>query len=208
MIIYNEEFMLYLKRIGLYSAYVERIFELYHRELLKENSVLNLFSRKMTDDEIWLKHFLDSVIIFELVKHFKAKNILDFGSGAGLPSIPIKILCPDMKLTLLDSTNKKIESTKRIIKSLQLDNVSFLAKRIEDRELMSLYGSFDCIVSRGVKFTEVYADIVKKFIDRNGKIYLYKAKDIIDLQHFRNYVIYEKDFEHLGIRKIIEISYG
>ena len=80
--------------------------ESYHQWLLEENEKVNLISRKTDPEDIWTQHFLDSILSIDCVD-FKAKNILDVGTGGGFPGIPLAILFPDAHVTLLDSTRKK-----------------------------------------------------------------------------------------------------
>jgi len=229
-------FVNYLKKIDLFSEVIQDTFEIYFNELQRENLLLNLFSRKMELDDIWTKHFMDSVSIFEVFRDFKTKEILDFGTGGGLPGVPIRILCPESKMTLMDSTQKKIESLKRMMYKIDLANVSFLANRIEDKKMEAYKGFFDIVVCRSVKITEKLYKAILSVLKKGGKIFLWKASileigdTIISLEEnaqkkyklennrlpflkqksdfLASVIIHTLDLKQLGERRIIEINYG
>ena len=77
-------------------------FELYLELLSGQNAKVNLVSRRMPPEDYWLYHFLDSILVLKCME-IEAGTALDFGSGGGLPGIPLKLLCPELSITLLDS---------------------------------------------------------------------------------------------------------
>jgi len=205
----------YLRRLGLCSESTEVSFDMYYNELVQANQKINLFSRKMRIDEVWTKHFLDSVSIFEVYKDFSNKSVLDFGTGGGLPGIPIKILCPECKMTFLDGTKKKIDELKRIVSKMKLDNVSFLSNRLEDREMDIYKEYFDIVVCRSVKMTETLLKAILKVLKKGGNVFFYKAVKIDDvltslplLDRIYNVEtrVYPLDIKILGQRRIIKLS--
>ena len=125
-------------------------FEIYHSLLLEANDGINLVSRKTIEDDFWNLHYLDSILPSE-VFDFDNKNVLDFGTGGGLPGIPLKIIFPKMKITFLDSRSKKINVVTEITKKMKFDGCYFSKKRLEDFNVDNLSEKFDFIVSRSVK---------------------------------------------------------
>ncbi len=120
-------------------------------QLLREwNARLNLISRKDVDN-IWEAHILHSLSI-ALEHTFPEKSsVLDLGSGGGLPGIPLKIVRPDLALTMLDATRKKTDAVQAMVTDLGLKNVNVVWGRAEDREVETkLEKSFDVVVARAV----------------------------------------------------------
>ena len=200
------DFLDFLRKIGYYSCITESFFEKYYHELLAENQKINLFSRKMDLEEVWIRHFLDSISVFEVFQDFKGKQVLDFGTGGGIPGIPIKIIVPDTILTLLDSTKKKIDSVSGMVDRLGLDGVKYIWCRMEAPEMKQYYGGFDIIVSRGVKITLELSKVMLKLLKKDGKIILYKAMELGDTDRFKDFEVHELKIEGLGVRKIVLIQ--
>ena len=165
---------------------------------------MNLVSRKTTTEQYWAKHFLDSVSPLPYVD-FSGKKILDFGTGGGLPGIPIKLLYPSCEMHLLDSRHRKTEAVKKIVKSLDVKQCFTIVSRIEDLgEEKDEY--FDMILCRSVKITLEYTKKMFELLKRNGKIVLYKSKILDDVQHFYHKKMYELEIPEVGARTIIVIE--
>jgi len=178
-------------------------FERLLEALWEENSKVNLISRKTPKDEYWTRHFLDSLLPSKILD-FSNKKILDFGTGGGLPGIPLNLVFPDSEVYLLDSIIKKINAVKNIIKILDLSSCFTIVSRLEDLE-NKWFGSFDIIVCRSVKILPKYKKVLFKLIKNNGKIILYKSKLIDDIGQFRKRHIHDVSHPAIGERKIIEI---
>lgn len=105
------------------------LFETYHRELLTWNKKINLVSVK-SDMDIPIKHFLDSLTLLPFIQDTRGQ-VLDIGSGAGFPGIPLKIVLNSLKISLLESTRKKTSFLKHIIRTLHLTDITVIHNRAE-----------------------------------------------------------------------------
>ena len=178
-------------------------FEDYLVELINKNKRVNLVSRETQARDFWCKHFLDSIAIIRFL-NFSKKKILDFGTGGGLPGIPLKIIFPDAFLYLLDSRQKKIESIRDIIKKLDLKRCFTIVSRLEDLP-DNWANTFDIIVCRAIKILPEYKKVMFQLLKDGGRIYLYKSKKLNDVKQFGKYKIYDVSHKCIGERKIIEI---
>ena len=145
--------------------------------LLKEwNEKINL-TTIIDEDEVIKKHFLDSVISVNQI-NFGAR-IIDIGSGAGFPGIPLKILRDDLNITLVDSVNKKVVFLNEVIKTLNLKNIFAIHSRIEDLANKKEYRErFDFVVSRAVSKLNTLCEYALPFLKINGKLIAYKAFNV------------------------------
>ena len=157
------------------------IFLRYHDLLREWNSRINLISPNTADD-IFERHFLDSISI-ALVNRIGLHdldtnliNVLDIGTGAGFPGLPLKIIYPEWKLTLLDSTVKKIDFLKVVSSDLALTNVNFISDRAETVAHMESYRSkFDLVVARAVADLKILAEFMLPFCKMGGSIIAMKG---------------------------------
>lgn len=145
----------------------------YLENLKKWNNRINL-TAITTDREIVLNHFIDSISIVPLIN--SQSNMLDIGSGGGFPGIPVKIVCPDLNATLLDSVNKKVLFMNDTIRNLKLKNIKAVWGRAEDPENNIPRNSFHYVVTRAVG---AIADIVKlsrPYLNDHGLMVLMRGK--------------------------------
>ena len=128
---------------------VEDKFDIYLNELIEWNKKFNLTS--VTDpEEIRIRHFEDSLSVLQAID-LKNQKVVDVGAGAGFPGIPLKIVCPGIKLTLIEATRKKVDFLNHIIKILKLDNTEAIWGRAEDLGKDSkYYGKYHVALARAV----------------------------------------------------------
>ena len=144
----------------------------YYKYLVEENNKFNLTAITDFKDVVY-KHFLFSALA---IKNFKGK-VLDVGSGAGFPGIVIAILNPNLKITLLDSLNKRINFLSELIKILNLKNVEAVHCRIEDYNKKEEY---DVVTARAVANLSTLAEYLIPFLKIGGNAVIYKGADIFE----------------------------
>jgi 16S rRNA (guanine527-N7)-methyltransferase len=132
--------------------------------LILKNREVNLISNK-SESNVWEDHILHSLSFLFLVKLKTNSKILDLGSGGGLPGIPLKILYPDMDITLLDSTKKKIIADNEMIRTLGLKNIKGISYRAEEINNNSEYsGKYDYVIARAVSSLDNILDWARPFL--------------------------------------------
>ena len=141
-------------------------FELYLKELLKWNQKINLTAIR-SEKGILLKHFLDSLSVYPyLPKH---SSILDIGSGAGFPGIPLKIIQPSFEVTLIDSVRKKVDFQRHILRILGLKETEAIHGRVQDRGILQrLRGRFDITLSRAFSDLGTFLFLSFPFLKQAG----------------------------------------
>jgi 16S rRNA (guanine527-N7)-methyltransferase len=154
-------------------------FEIYYRELVEWNRRINLTA--ITDyEEVQVKHFLDSLTIIPYIE--KTRNILrviDIGTGAGLPGIPLKIALPEIRLTLLEATVKKVRFLEDLVGKLELKGIETVTGRAEeishDRKYREQY---DLALSRAVAALPTIVELAMPFCVQSGMFIAQKRGDI------------------------------
>ena len=128
----KEEFIIKVKELGLVLTDKElHSLDRYYQILKEENSKYNL-TRIIEEEEVYLKHFYDSATIAKIINLNEYKTLCDIGSGAGFPGIVLKILYPNLKITLVDSLNKRIIFLNKVIEELDLKNIEAIHTRVEE----------------------------------------------------------------------------
>ena len=179
-------------------------FEDYLEILREQNQKINLVSRETKEREFWALHFLDSILPVTQI-NLLGKRVLDFGTGGGMPGIPLKLLEPQMQLYLLDSRRKKVLAVEQMIKKLDLKNCFTIVSRLEDLE-QKYEGFFDAIVCRSVRIKPVFAKNLLRVLKLGGELYLYKSKKLGDVRQFDEYGIIDVSHPKVGERKIVKIK--
>lgn len=147
--------------------------------LIEKNKVMNLTA--ITDpDEIILKHFVDSSILVKFYgkDFFDGKFVIDVGTGAGFPGLPLAIICPKAKFVLSDTLGKRIEFIREVLLKLQLDNIELIKSRAEDLGRNAMFREkFDYSVSRAVSNIPVLSEYTLPLIKVGGRDFLFKMND-------------------------------
>ena len=152
-------------------------FERFFLMVLDWNQRINLTA--ITDPkEFAIKHIVDSLSIIRAEPDLDGRRIIDVGTGAGFPGIPLKIFCPSLKLTLLDSLNKRINFLSAAIEALGLKEVECVHARAEEAGHSRLRGSFDIVLSRAVARLNVLTEYCLPFADMGGKFIALKSSNV------------------------------
>lgn len=145
-------------------------FETYYQELVAVNEKVNL--TRITDkNEVYAKHFYDSVTpLLVFGDLFKGeKSLADVGAGAGFPSLPMKILQPELKVTIIDSLGKRLNFLKDLIAKLGLENVTLVHARAEDAgQDKKLREKFDLVTARAVARMSVLSEYCLPLVEKGG----------------------------------------
>ena len=149
-------------------------FDLYLRELLKWNQKINLTAVR-TEKEVVLKHFLDSLSTIPYLS--EPASLLDIGSGAGFPGIPIKIVKPLLRTTLVDSVRKKVDFQRHMIRTLGLKEIEAIHTRVQDQDVPEPYRErFDVVVSRAFSDLRRFLKLSYPFLRRGGIALVMKGR--------------------------------
>lgn len=153
-------------------------FEKYYELLVEWNKVMNLTG--ITEfDEVMQKHFVDSAAAAKYVEMEKVNSLIDVGTGAGFPGIPLKILYPHLQVTLLDSLNKRIKFLEEVVDNLGLTGIETVHGRAEDAAKKAEYREqFDLSVSRAVANLASLTEYCLPFVKVGGKFVSYKSVSV------------------------------
>lgn len=145
------------------------------QQLMAWNKKINLTAIK-EPLQIAEKHFVDSIATLPFFKN--EASLIDMGSGGGFPGIPIKIMNPSLKVVLIDSSRKKVNFLKHVIRTLHLKDIDAIHSRVEDlKEDPAFKNQFDAVISRA--FTELsgFVAVAEPFLNSKGTIYALKGKN-------------------------------
>jgi 16S rRNA (guanine527-N7)-methyltransferase len=171
----SKEFEQGLKELNLELSDIQKQqFMDYYEMLVEKNKVMNLTA--ITElSEVINKHFIDSLTIIKVIK-FKNQKILDLGTGAGFPGIPLKIAFPDLEIVLLDSLNKRLIFLQEVIEKLELKNITTLHGRAEDFGKDPKYREkYDICVSRAVAKLSSLSEYCIPYVNKDGYFISYKS---------------------------------
>ncbi len=147
-------------------------FEIYLNFLLEENEKYNL-TAITNKNEVVFKHFIDSVLPQKDIKY--GARIVDIGTGAGFPGVPLKILRPDLNIVLVDSLQKRVNFLNQLIVKLSLKNCSCVHARAEEF-IVKERESFDYAISRAVAATNTLSEYLLPFVKVGGQVIMYKGQ--------------------------------
>jgi len=151
-------------------------FRIYEQELLDWNQRMNLTAIR-TPEEVQSKHFLDSLSCWLVIRDTPSSRVIDVGSGAGFPGIPLKILQPGMQLTLVESIGKKVAFCQHLVQRLYLENVCVLQGRAEAIGQDSSHRQvYDWALGRAVADLSVLAEYLLPLVRVGGKMLAMKGE--------------------------------
>ncbi len=152
----------------------------YYEMLVKWNEVMNLTA--VTEyNQVLKKHFVDSASLVRAYNPKESENMIDIGTGAGFPGLVLKIVFPKMRITLLDSLNKRIQFLNAVTEELNLQGISVLHGRAEDfARKEQMRENFDLCVSRAVANLSTLSEYCIPFVKPGGKFVSYKSEKVLE----------------------------
>ena len=152
----------------------EEKFLRYYEFLVQENQKYNLTAITSKED-VFYKHFLDSVLPAEEIE--KNAKVIDIGSGAGFPAVPLKIVRPDLKFTLVDSLNKRVNFLNQLFYKINLSDIEAVHSRAEDY-IKNNREKFDISVARAVASLNTLLEYMVPYLKVGGKCLIYKSQKL------------------------------
>ena len=193
----KEEFLEECEKIGI-NITKDQLDQLNHfyNIMLEWNEKINL-TRITEEQDVYLKHFYDSLTLNKAIDLKEVNTLCDVGTGAGFPGIVIKIVFPNIKITLIDSLQKRVNYLNEVIKRLELKDIKAIHSRGEEYK-----GSFDVVTSRAVANIEKLVDFTMHLVSKNGVFVAIKGNIEEELsQEVKNKL--EKKYK---IEKIIQFT--
>lgn len=154
----------------------KKAFDIFEAELMSWNEKFNLTAIRDAEG-IRIKHFLDSLTCLQVMKPLHNERIIDVGTGAGFPGIPLKIIYPDLKLTLVESVGKKAGFCKHMVETLHLDNVDVLTLRAEEvGRLPNHRAQYDWALARAVASLPILSEYLVPLLKIGGQMLAQKGE--------------------------------
>lgn len=192
-----------LERLGLTPDMCQRELILTYTCLILKWNEESLLISKADEDNLFLRHFCDSLQPLLLFGFKKNATILDIGSGGGFPSIPIRIFRPDLKFVLVESNKKKANFLNEVKKELKFDNLVIVNSKVESMDAPQKL--FDYVISRGVGSLQKFSQLAKPLLSPDGHMYTFKTKQFtseLDL------ITTNKEKDGIKISEIAEYDLG
>lgn len=159
----KEEFLLELEKLGItLTSYQQEQLKKFYHLLISWNEKINL-TRITSENEVYLKHFYDSLTIRKVIDLNKVNTLCDVGTGAGFPGIVLKIVYPNLKITLVDALQKRVKYLNEIIKELDLLDIVAIHSRGED-----LKEKYDVVTARAVANITKLLNYTMHLVEKNG----------------------------------------
>lgn len=179
----KELFLEELKKLGiLLTPKQEQDLDTYYKLLISYNNNVNLTAITKEED-VYLKHFYDSLTLFKVIDLKENLKICDLGTGAGFPGLVLKIVFPNLSITLVDSLEKRIKFLDLVIKELELKNIKTVHSRIEEFKEIE---AFDVVVSRAVAKINILLELGCKLPKVNGLFVFMKGNVLDELKSAKN----------------------
>lgn len=179
----KELFLEELKKLGiLLTPKQEQDLDTYYKLLISYNNNVNLTAITKEED-VYLKHFYDSLTLFKGIYLKENLKICDLGTGAGFPGLVLKIVFPNLSITLVDSLEKRIKFLDLVIKELELKNIKTVHSRIEEFKEIE---AFDVVVSRAVAKINILLELGCKLPKVNGLFVFMKGNILEELKSAKN----------------------
>ena len=184
----KEEFIEELEKLNimLSSTQLDQL-DRYYRLLIEWNEKINL-TRITEEKDVYLKHFYDSLTLFKVIDLNNDLSLCDIGTGAGFPGMVLKIVFPNLKVTLVDSLLKRIRFLNEVIKELGLNNIETIHTRAEDYVKFHK-GEFDVVTSRAVSILDNLLDYSVPLIKENGYFIPMKANCEEEIEEARKKIL-------------------
>ena len=164
-----------MEKLGIsLSHHQQNLFALYFEALLAYNKHTNI-TRITDEQEVFYKHFYDSLSIVKVIDFTNVSCLCDMGAGAGFPSIPLKIAFPHLKITIIDSLNKRIKFLQQLTKTLNLEFVELFHDRIENYALKNTQ-KFDIVTARALGSIPLILEMGVPMLKNKGHFIAYKSR--------------------------------
>lgn len=158
--------------------------EKYYNLLIEWNNKINLTGITKHED-VYLKHFYDSATLFKIIDLNKIDSLCDIGTGAGFPGVVLKILFPNLKITLIDSLNKRIVFLNEVIKELGLTNIDTIVARAEEYSIKNRE-KYDVVTARAVAPLSILLEYSVPLVKKNGYFIAMKSDVSEELSKISN----------------------
>lgn len=171
----EQRFIEEVKKLGI-SLSEDQLQQLkqFYEILIEENKVMNL-TKIVEKEDVYLKHFYDSITIIKAVDLTKIETLCDVGTGAGFPGIVLKIVFPNLKITLIDALQKRVNYLNRVIQNLNLKEIEAIHTRSEDYARKNRE-KFDIVTARAVANLSILSEITIPMVKVNGFFIAMKAQ--------------------------------
>ena len=191
----KENFIIEVEKLGLKvtNEKLEKL-EKFYNLLINWNEKINL-TTIVDKEDVYLKHFYDSITLCKEINLDREISLCDVGSGAGFPGVVLKIFFPKLKITLVDSLNKRVIYLNEIIKELDLKDIVAVHSRMEDFSRLN-EEKFDIITARAVSNLNVLCEISVRALKINGNLLFMKANCDEEIENVNRVV------DTLGLRLI------
>jgi len=169
----EQEFISELEKINITLTKIQlNQLKQFYKILIEVNQSVNL-TRITEKEEVYEKHFYDSLTLSKVINLNEVNTLLDIGTGAGFPGLVLKIVYPNLKITLIDSLQKRVNFLNRVINDLQLKDIEALHVRAEDYQNKNI--KYDLVVSRAVARLPKLLKYSLPFVDKEGLFIAMKA---------------------------------